>query len=101
MLEPSNALLRAHDGKLDRFIRVQFVDEDGGFPVTGETLTIERELHGAVGVFARMRRALRYGVNIAGRLYVFLTFGESQLRYVTCFSCESALSIALGNTDVG
>lgn len=67
VLETSNSLLRARHDMLDRFIRVQFVDDDADFPVTGETLTIDRELDGTVGVFARMRRALEYGLQIAGR----------------------------------
>lgn len=87
---------------LDRFIRVQFVDDDADFPVTGETLTIDRELDGTVGVFARMRRALEYGIHIAGRPYTFLTFGESQIRCViiSC-SVESIRNGGLGNVGVG
>lgn len=79
--ETSSALLRAHTDYLDRFLRVQFVDDDGDFPVSGETLLIDRKLHGTEGVFARIRRTLYSGVEIAGRSYTFLTFGESQIRY--------------------
>lgn len=76
-------MLRDHSQYLDRFLRVQFVDDDGDFPVNGETLVIDDKLQGTEGVFARVRRALTYGVQIARRHYVFATFSESQGRYVS------------------
>lgn len=82
MQETSNALLRQFRLVIDRFLRVQFVDDDGDFPVTGETLTIDEKLHGNEGVFARVRRALEYGIWVANRHYVFLCFSESQARCV-------------------
>ncbi|KAI0337237.1 RdRP-domain-containing protein [Trametopsis cervina] len=86
VLETSNSVLRRFSDFHDRFLRVQFVDDDGEFPVKGETLVIDDALYGAEGVFARVRRALDYGIHIAGRLYVFLTFGESQARAHGCWS---------------
>ena len=82
VFETSNEMLRNFSRCIDRFIRVQFVDDDDDFPVTGETLLIDDEVQGTEGVFARVRRALSSGIFIAGRLYVFATFSESQARYV-------------------
>lgn len=75
-------MLRRFKEHEDRFLRVQFVDEDGDFPVKGETLVIDDILQGTKGVFARVRRALKFGICIAGRCYVFATFSESQVRSV-------------------
>ena len=80
--ETSNSMLRRFKEYEDRFLRVQFVDEDGDFPIKGETLVIDDILQGTEGVFARIRRALTFGVFIAGRHYVFATFSESQVRSV-------------------
>ncbi|KAI0342571.1 RdRP-domain-containing protein [Trametopsis cervina] len=85
VLETSNSVLRRFSDFHDRFLRVQFVDDDGEFPVKGETLVIDDALYGAEGFFARVRRALDYGIHIAGRHYVFLTFGESQARVHGCW----------------
>lgn len=87
--ETSNELLREFSDFADRFLRVQFVDDDGDFPVNGETLVIDHELQGCDGVFARVRRVLSYGIHIAGRLYVFATFSESQVRCVIPISPRS------------
>ena len=84
MAETSNDLLRKYSTRVDRFIRIQFVDDRGDFPVTGETLSIDRVLNGNAGVFARMRRVLNEGIVIGGRHYVFLCFGESQGKWVYC-----------------
>ena len=80
--ETSNAMLRRFEEYEDRFLRVQFVDEDSDFPATRETLVVDDKLQGAEGVFARVRRALRSGIFIADRHYVFATFSESQVRSV-------------------
>ncbi len=87
--ETSNSMLRRWAAYEDRFLRVQFVDEDGDFPVKGETLIIDDKLQGTEGVFARLRRALKFGLFIAGRYYVFATFSESQVRSVgfSAISC--------------
>ncbi|KAI0752286.1 RdRP-domain-containing protein [Irpex lacteus] len=83
--ETSNSMLRRWAAYEDRFLRVQFVDEDGDFPVKGETLVIDDKLQGTEGVFARLRRALKFGLFIAGRYYVFATFSESQVRSRGCW----------------
>ena len=80
VLETSNSVLRAFSDHLDRFLRVQFVDDDGDLPVTGETLVIDDETQGMDGVLARVRRTLAFGLKIAGRHYQFLAYSESQAR---------------------
>ena len=85
--ETSNSVLRRFSQYTDRFLRVQFVDDDGDFPVTGETAIIDDSLYGREGVYARIRRALRFGLNIAGRLYVPLAFSESQARCFVVHKC--------------
>ncbi|KAH8087827.1 RdRP-domain-containing protein [Cristinia sonorae] len=76
--ETSNDLLRRYADRIDLFMRIQFVDDRGDFPVSGETLAIDDALLGNQGIFARMRRVLQYGIEVCGRHYVFLCFGESQ-----------------------
>ena len=93
VLETSNEMLRDHAQHIDRFLRVQFVDDDGDFPVNGETLIIDDKLQGMEGVFARIRRALSDGIFIAGRHYVFATFSESQGRLVVNNYCDSLIRL--------
>lgn len=80
--EASNSMLRAFAAHCDRFLRVKFVNEEGDFPVSHETITIDNNIGPNSGVFARIRRTLDFGVRIGGRHYVFLTYGESQVKYV-------------------
>lgn len=79
-METSNDLLRTFKEHVDRFLRVQFIQEESDLTVTRETIAIDDALEGQQGLFARVRRALQYGIQIAGRKYVFLCFGESQLK---------------------
>lgn len=100
--ETSNEMLRDHEPYLDRFLRVQFVDDDGDFPVTGETLAIDDGVHGSEGVFARVRRAHSDGLVIAGRHYVFATFSESQARCVAVLHyCMLLPTILSGSAAAG
>ncbi|KAI0090965.1 RdRP-domain-containing protein [Irpex rosettiformis] len=95
--ETSNSMLRRFREHEDRFLRVQFVDEDGDFPVRGETLIIDDNLQGTVGVFARVRRALKFGIHIAGRHYVFATFSESQVRSRGCWMISESGEFTVQN----
>ncbi|KAI0790029.1 RNA dependent RNA polymerase-domain-containing protein [Abortiporus biennis] len=79
-IETSNSLLRTWKKFIDRFLRVQFVDDRGDFPITSETFAIDTHVMGQEGVFARIRRVLEYGICVAGRHYTFLCFGESQVK---------------------
>lgn len=71
-IEVSNRVLRDYAHHLDRFLRVQFLDEVGHGPIRGGSLTSEPLL--------RVFRCLSRGIEIGGRLYDFLAFGNSQLR---------------------
>lgn len=72
-LEVSNRILRQYSAHIDRFLRVQFLDEVG-----------RGKLHGGApimtGLFDRVKRTLIYGIHVGGRVYRFLAFGNSQLR---------------------
>lgn len=80
--EISNSMLRhfALEGKSDRFLRVQFVGDRGDFPASFESVLIDQKSGGKSGVFSRIRRALQHGLDIGGRHYIFLCFGESQVK---------------------
>jgi RNA-dependent RNA polymerase len=79
-LETSNSILRAFSVYRDRFMRVHFAAEEGSLDVNSVLLQVDDDVDGEVGLFARVRRALRYGLDVAGRHYQFLTFGESQIK---------------------
>jgi hypothetical protein len=61
-------------------MRVHFAAEEGPLDVNSVFLQIDDNVDGEVGLFARVRQALRYGLDVAGRHYQFLTFGESQIK---------------------
>jgi RNA-dependent RNA polymerase len=81
-METSNALIREHTppGCVDRLMRVEFVDEIASLDMTLELIKADEALAGKRGKLARVRRALRYGIQVAGRHYQFLMFGESQIK---------------------
>ncbi|KAJ7678631.1 RNA dependent RNA polymerase-domain-containing protein [Mycena rosella] len=90
VIETGNRVLRAWPAqtRAGRFLRVGFADEDG-------RLRINRKIASADlvdpegGILARIRNVLRDGVWIAGRHYVFLAAGESQLKDHSCWMvCE-------------
>ncbi|KAJ6525898.1 RNA dependent RNA polymerase-domain-containing protein, partial [Mycena vulgaris] len=90
VIETGNRVLRAWPAQMrdGRFIRVGFADEDG-------RLRITRKIAGADavdpdgGILARIRNVLINGVWVAGRHYVFLAAGESQLKDHSCWMvCE-------------
>ena len=56
------------------------MDEDEELQITSETLDVNRAMSGNKGILSRLRRALDFGLRVAGRDYVFLCFGESQVR---------------------
>ncbi|KAJ7849210.1 RNA dependent RNA polymerase-domain-containing protein [Mycena olivaceomarginata] len=94
-IETSNRVLRAWPAEMNagRFIRVGFADEDGRLEINRRVTTAVVGVHCRVdphgGILARIRNVLRNGVYIAGRHYVFLAAGESQLKDRSCWMvCE-------------
>lgn len=65
-----NRVLRNYSEHVDRFIRVSFCDEDGNSVA----------FQNSDDLFARVRCALADGVDVGGETFVFLAFGNSQLR---------------------
>ncbi|KAK7616214.1 RNA dependent RNA polymerase-domain-containing protein [Phyllosticta citricarpa] len=73
-VEVSNRVIRDYARWQDRFLRVRFSDEK-----------YEGKIHGTEGeteneIYSRIWRTLRNGINIGGRSYKFLAFGNSQFR---------------------
>ncbi|KAF7290167.1 RNA-dependent RNA polymerase [Mycena indigotica] len=90
VIEMGNRVVRAWPKQMEegRFIRVGFADEDGRLRVNKKILDGDyNDPEG--GILARIRNVLRNGVYIAGRHFVFLAAGESQLKDHSCWMvCE-------------
>ncbi|KAJ7748955.1 RNA dependent RNA polymerase-domain-containing protein [Mycena metata] len=90
VIETSNRVLRhwPAEMRVGLFIRVGFADEDGRLRISRRIADME-EVDPDGGVLARIRNVLRNGIWIAGRHYVFLAAGESQLKDHSCWMvCE-------------
>ncbi|CAK5281970.1 unnamed protein product [Mycena citricolor] len=90
-IETGNRVLRAWpDEVIDgRIIRVGFADEDGRMKMK-KALVEAEEVDPDRGLLARVHNVLVNGVWVAGRLYVFLAAGESQLKDHSCWMvCET------------
>ncbi|KAJ7215012.1 RNA dependent RNA polymerase-domain-containing protein [Mycena pura] len=90
VIEWGNRVLRAWPKQMaaGRFLRVGFADEDEQLRTTKRTAEAD-DIDPNGGVFARIRNVLKYGVCVAGRHYVFLAAGESQLKDHSCWMvCE-------------
>ncbi|KAK7057907.1 RNA-dependent RNA polymerase [Favolaschia claudopus] len=90
VIETSNRVLREWSDEMrdGRFIRVAFADEDGRIRVTKRIVDAEAANPNG-GLLARIRNILLNGIYIAGRHYVFLAAGESQLKDHSCWMvCE-------------
>ncbi|KAI4629730.1 uncharacterized protein J4E87_002916 [Alternaria ethzedia] len=99
-METSNRIIRKHAADGDRFIRVKFSDEK----TEGQLRNMPNGR--AEAAFDRVRRAMKYGIVVAGRYYEFLAFGNSQFRehgayFYAPTSSKSAddIRISLGNFD--
>ncbi|KAL3684950.1 hypothetical protein R1sor_002972 [Riccia sorocarpa] len=77
-MEQSNRIVRQFEEHSDRFLRVQFVDEDWG-PLTSTALTSDVR-SGHSEIYRRIKKVLKDGIHIGGRKYEFLAFSASQLR---------------------
>ncbi|KAI3321531.1 RNA dependent RNA polymerase-domain-containing protein [Xylariaceae sp. AK1471] len=73
--EPSNRILRRYARYSDRFLRVQFTDE----LVKGRIFSAPKSAQ-QNALFNRVFRTLRNGIQIGGRHFEFLAFGNSQFR---------------------
>ncbi|RDA82891.1 hypothetical protein CP532_4354 [Ophiocordyceps camponoti-leonardi (nom. inval.)] len=72
-VETSNRVLRKYNHYQDRFLRIQFLDEE-------EQRRIAFNEPQNDDIWKRMMRTLFWGIRIGDRLYEFLGFGNSQLR---------------------
>ncbi|WPH01725.1 putative RNA-dependent RNA polymerase, eukaryotic-type [Acrodontium crateriforme] len=75
VLETSNRVLRHFIHHQDRFLRVRFTDEKYKGRIQPMGTSDNRE-----EIFDRVARTMSNGINIAGRHYEFLAFGNSQFR---------------------
>ncbi|KAF7368515.1 RNA-dependent RNA polymerase [Mycena venus] len=90
LIETGNRVLRAWKAQMDAglFIRVGFADEDGRLRVT-KKITEADNIDPSGGILARIENVLKNGLCVAGRYYVFLAAGESQLKDHSCWMvCE-------------
>ena len=72
--ETSNRVVRRFHPYQDRFLRVKFTDEKyKGRLLAQDGRTMDE-------LFSRVKRAMTRGIDIAGRHYEFLAFGNSQFR---------------------
>lgn len=83
-VETSTDAIRNHLSFSDRFLRVEFIDEEDGFQVNPTVLEAD-QMEPAEGTVARVRRAMMNGLNIAGRHYVFLAYGATSARQQSCW----------------
>ena len=73
-VETSNRIIRKYKHIEDRFLRVRFSDERYKGKITNGRDAAENE------IFTRIKRTMKNGIDIAGRHYDFLAFGNSQFR---------------------
>ncbi|KAI1334703.1 RNA dependent RNA polymerase-domain-containing protein [Xylariaceae sp. FL0016] len=73
--EPSNRILRKFKDHADRFLRVQFTDE-----ITRGRIFSAPESSENHAILNRVFRTLKNGIDIGGRHFSFLAFGNSQFR---------------------
>lgn len=94
----SNRVLRHFSGDLDNFIRVSFVDEDGGkmysTGLSSRASVAADEKHTAI--YRRILSTLRNGIAIGNKKFEFLAFSSSQLRENSAwmFASRSGLTAA-------
>ncbi|KAF1344950.1 RNA dependent RNA polymerase-domain-containing protein, partial [Delphinella strobiligena] len=74
-VEVSNRVIRDYSHHQDRFLRVKFEDEDYIGRLWASATSSNQE-----EVYSRIERALKQGIDIAGRHYDFLASGCSQFR---------------------
>jgi RNA-dependent RNA polymerase len=75
-VEMTNRIIRKYDSNRDRFLRVRFEDDvyrgqSRLYPATNGRMKL---------IFDRVRRTMKYGIEVGGRIYEFLAWGNFQLR---------------------
>lgn len=93
-LETSTDALRNHLPFSDRFLRVEFIDEEDGFQINPTVLAAD-SIEPAEGTVARVRRAMTNGLKIAGRHYVFLAYGANSARTQSCWFLAEEAAVGL------
>ena len=93
--EPSNSVTRRYSDKLDGIIRVQFSDEEEKLYVSlfetyarpflttlqvGDHTKQCDQIRTDVGIMARIRRALQYGLLVGGRTFLPVASSSSQQK---------------------
>ncbi|KAF2965969.1 hypothetical protein GQX73_g7606 [Xylaria multiplex] len=73
--EPSNRVLREYARYSDRFLRVQFTDELGKGRILSSPKSMQQN-----HLYNRVFRTFTNGIDIGGRHFEFLAFGNSQFR---------------------
>lgn len=91
VVETSNRITRKHSADADRFIRVKFAGEK----TEGRVSSYGDDRSDAV--FVRIARAMKEGIVIAGRHYVFLAFGNSQFRENGAYFYAPTSSVSADN----
>lgn len=101
-VEMSHRLLRKYHHHQDRFLRVQFTDEKHKGSIRSQTWAGASQDE----VWSRVSRALKQGIQIGGRHYNFLAYGNSQLREsAALFFCDdddvtcASIRREMGNFD--
>lgn len=79
--ESSNRILRLYEDKIDRFLRVSFMDEN-----LDRLYVIKYE---SIDIIRRIVTILNTGICLAGRHYELLAFSSSQLKEASCWFVAS------------
>ncbi|CAB4416419.1 unnamed protein product [Rhizophagus irregularis] len=79
--ESSNRILRLYEDKIDRFLRVSFMDENL------DRLYVNK--YESIDIIRRIVTILNTGICLAGRHYEFLAFSSSQLKEASCWFVAS------------
>ncbi|AFR96691.2 RNA-dependent RNA polymerase 1 [Cryptococcus neoformans C23] len=77
--EPSNSVTRRYHDKLDGIIRVQFTDEEDRLFIA-DYMKLVDSINPAVGIMARVRRALQFGLVIGGETFYPVASSASQQK---------------------
>ncbi|WVN86300.1 uncharacterized protein L203_101463 [Cryptococcus depauperatus CBS 7841] len=77
--EPSNSVTRRYHDKLNGIVRVQFTDEEDRLFIA-DYLKLADSINPTVGIMARIRRALQFGLVIGGETFYPVASSASQQK---------------------